>query len=139
MTDDAAERRWIAEREWDVPGWIRAGLGVRPAAWWRFESRRPDLAEGAGAAESYDQLRGPSPEFARTVERLRYLVDHGLLTGSERSAIMTGNDDRHRWRRDVLDGREPSPTPFRFDELDPWVDLYRDGSGHSPRLRTVTP
>jgi hypothetical protein len=118
MTDDAAERRWIADRDRELPRWIKAGLGIRPAAWWRFESRRPDLAGGAGGAEPYDHMRGQSPEFARTVGRLRYLVDHDLLAAPERGAIMAGRDDRHRWRRDVLEGREPSPSPIRFDDLD---------------------
>jgi hypothetical protein len=68
-------------------------------------------------------MRAWAAHFVRTVERFRYRANDDLLTVSERAAIMVGRDDEHRWRSAVLEGREPHPTPVRFDELDPWVDL----------------
>lgn len=92
---------WIANRDAELERHRRAGIGLRPPAWWLFEARRPDLAAGAGL-DVYNHLRPESREFERSKERLRYLDETGELTEQERRSIAEGVGPGYEWRREVL-------------------------------------
>jgi hypothetical protein len=93
-------REWAMGRDDAVGRAISCGLGIRPPEWWRFESARPDLAEGADG-DLYAHLPG-SPGRERAVERLRHLVASGELSGPELVAVETGEGSASDWRRGVL-------------------------------------
>jgi hypothetical protein len=94
---------WQADRDFLLPRSIRAGLGIRPEAWWVFESTRPDLAAGA-AHDVYLHLREVAPVNAwdKARARLTYLAVRGELTPAELAAIAAGTGFRYQWRRAVL-------------------------------------
>ena len=100
MTGKPAVLRRVSDAELERS--VQIGLGIRPEAWWAFDSDRPDLAEGAGL-DRYSYPRGASFEaFERTQERFRHLVDSGLLAESEKRAIVEGNGEAHAWRRSII-------------------------------------
>ena len=96
-----AEAEWQAERDWKIQRSIDRGLGIRPKDWWRYESGRPDLAEGPALGEDlYGHVLGPVLE--RAVERFRFLAATGELRPSEVKAIAAGEGDSYRWRQAIV-------------------------------------
>ncbi len=98
---------WRERRDFDVPRAIRAGLGMRPAGWWKYEAERPDLAQDA-SLDAYAHLADPRRQAA-AAERLRFLVTHRQLTRGELEAIFAAEfDDRQpyapakQWRIPIL-------------------------------------
>jgi hypothetical protein len=93
-------REWNLDRDGAVAVAVDSRLGIRPREWWKWESSRPDLAEGSDG-DLYAHLPG-SPGRERAAERLRYLVASGELAGAELLAVETGQGAAHEWRRRVL-------------------------------------
>lgn len=110
--DSSARGEWEAEREEQIDGARRTGLGLRPFGWWLYESRRPDLAASPGH-DVYVHLREESgPHMAAAVGRLRFLIDSGELTADEAAAIRRGatgerEPGRWAWRLAILDEVAP--------------------------------
>jgi hypothetical protein len=69
-SDEHERRKWEASRARDMFAALGSGLGTRPPGWWRFESSRPDLADGA-RLDADNHLRPGTDAAAATVERLR--------------------------------------------------------------------
>lgn len=103
-----ARATWEADAPEALEHARRAGLGIRPPLWWRYESGRPDLEDGA-AGDAYVGLpvdgaseppEGPALDRARA--RLAHLALTGELTDDERRRIAERPGARGSWRREVL-------------------------------------
>jgi len=93
--------------------------GTRPDGWWRFDSGRPDLADGRSDTHAHLRMFGPTVEevsvdlttnnhlLEQARRKLRHLRDAGELSATEvaeihKKAAASSRDDRWTWRSQVL-------------------------------------